>query len=714
MRSFLLRGIVLAVLASAVWANAASAATGPALAGSLSNSATPPAASLSGANAVAVSGTFAYEVSYWSGQLNVVDISNPAAPTIVGSTPSTASMTAATNVTVSGNFAFVTSKNRNASASSNDDGTGNSLTIVDISNPNAPSVTGTLHDPTNLFGAYAVVVSGNFAYIASQGLLANEPISPLTSVGSFSVIDITNKSGPTLAAHIDNSQLSGAVDQGLDHATSVAISGHYAFITAFNSHRLTTIDISNPAAPVVVHTLLDANALSAPDDVVINGNYAYVVNQVNSGMEMAAVNISNPLAPTVAATLTDPHLLGAYRVRTRGNFVYVSANSAASVAAIDVSTPGAPRLAASLTDASHLSNVTGLDVSSTGRYIVATSPRLGTDPKPSLPPYPFQAGGPTITGTVSVIDLDPTPIGVTITPASEPPTVTANTSAAFGFTTTDAVATVQCSLDQSPLAACTNATAALYSSLKAGPHTFTVQATDAAGASAQASFTWTVVKTSATAPPRITGTAQQGKTLSASTGTWTGTPAPSFSYQWQRCNGKASNCKPISKQTKPTYKLTVADVGSRIAVLVTATNSAGSGTAKSTATKAVKWSSGKFATATLTHSGSSRPGLTVSVPSVGSGVLLQKLAISLPKGLSFAGAHGLVVKSGAGKKLSFKVSLKHGTLTVTLKKPAKGVTLTLAGITKSSAAKLKSAKLKLNLGYKGKPARRGSFKLRLS
>ncbi|MDQ6606672.1 MAG: hypothetical protein M3Z06_09020 [Actinomycetota bacterium] len=724
MRDRLLRVIVLGVLGSAFWANAAAAATGPALVGSTSNS-----TSLSGASAVAVSGQFAYEASYWSGQLNVVDISNPAAPTIVGSTPSRPSITAATNITISGHYAFVTSKNRNASPTSNDDGTGNSLTIVDIGTPTAPSVTGTVHAPGGngnvLFGAYALAVSGNFAYIASQGNLSaqGQPSLPLTSAGSFSVIDITNPSGPTLvpSQNIDNSSLSGALDQGLNHATSVAISGHYAFVTAFNSQRLTTIDISNPTAPVAVHSLRDATSFPAPNDVVINGGYAYVVNQTATGLEVAAVNVANPLAPTVVGTLGDPSLRGAYRVRTRGNFIYVSANSAASVAAIDVSSPGAPRLAGSLTDAAHLANVTGLDVSSSGRYIVSASPRLATDPQPSpFPPYPLQTGGPTVTGTVSVIDLDPSPIAVTIAPGSEPASLTASTSAAFSFAVNDAVATVQCSLDHASLAACTSQTTATYASLKPGAHTFTVQATDAAGTSAQATYTWTVTSPpSATAPPRIAGTAQQGKRLSASPGTWAGAPVPTFSYQWQRCNAQGNSCKSIANQTGTTYNVTATDVGSRLVVVVRGSNSSGSASAPSAATGVVKWSSGSFASAKLTHSKSSTPGLSLSVPPVGGGLLIKRLTTSLPKGLSFLGsrsalANGLVVKSRSGKKLAFKLSLKHGTLTLTLTKPATGVTLTLArGRVSKFKSKGKSPKLTVSLAYPSKPIRRGGVKLRL-
>jgi hypothetical protein len=36
--------------------------------------------------------------------------------------------------------------------------------------------------------------------------------------------------------------------------------------------------------------------------------------------------------------------------------------------------------------------------------------------------------------------------------------------------------------------------------------------------------------------PAVTGTATVGQTLSTTDGTWTGAPAPTFSYQWQRNN----------------------------------------------------------------------------------------------------------------------------------------------------------------------------------
>jgi hypothetical protein len=718
--------VLVAITSSAWFVGAATASTGPAVVGAVSNATT-----LSGTMAAAVSGNLAYTASYWSGQLNVFDMSNPANPTLVASTPSTLGLTDATNITIAGHYALVTSKNRNASTTSNDDGTGNSLTVVDISTPTAPTVVGTVHgtalNPQALFGAYAVAVSGNYAFVASQGTLGGQPTSPDTSAGSFAVIDLTAPSSPTVVANIDNASLSGSLTDGLDHATGISIDGNYAYVTAFSGKRLTPINISTPTSPVVETPLHDATNLSAPNDVATQGNYAYVANQVNGGMEFTVVNISNPLAPTVAGTLTDPSLSGAYRVRVSGSLAYISANSASSVAAIDVSNPSAPRLAGAVTDA-RLNNVDGLAISSSGRYLVAGAPRLASEQSVFFPPYPG-AGGPTNTGTVSVIDLQPTPLSVSIVPASEPANPTSQNSANFSFAVSDAVTTVQCSLDSAALASCTTPTTASYGSLGAGPHTFTIQATDSTGATAKATYTWTIgsapVNTSA---PTISGAAQQGHKLTAGNGLWSGSPTPTFGYQWQRCNAKGNSCKAISKQTNNTYAATTADVGSRLEVIVTATNLAGSANATSAATKIVTWSSSAFATATLSSSKTTSPGIILSIPSPGGNLKLSKLIISLPSGLSFSAtrqalAAGSSVRDLHRKRLSFTATLSHGKLTLTFKKPPTGLKLTISrGLVSISSAlekriksrKAKSPNVSLTLNYTGKPLRRGAIRFRLA
>ncbi len=87
--------------------------------------------------------------------------------------------------------------------------------------------------------------------------------------------------------------------------------------------------------------------------------------------------------------------------------------------------------------------------------------------------------------------------------------------------------------------------------------------------------------------PTITGTAKDGSTLTASSGAWTGVAPITYAYQWERCNSSGANCAAISGATASTYKLTSADVGSTIVVAVTATNSAGTGSAASAASGVV-------------------------------------------------------------------------------------------------------------------------------
>jgi hypothetical protein len=85
--------------------------------------------------------------------------------------------------------------------------------------------------------------------------------------------------------------------------------------------------------------------------------------------------------------------------------------------------------------------------------------------------------------------------------------------------------------------------------------------------------------------PAITGSTAQSQTLSASTGTWTGTAPITYTYEWRRCDSAGANCTAIA--TGASYTLLAADIGSTMRVAVTATNAAGSATAVSVQTAAV-------------------------------------------------------------------------------------------------------------------------------
>jgi hypothetical protein len=113
------------------------------------------------------------------------------------------------------------------------------------------------------------------------------------------------------------------------------------------------------------------------------------------------------------------------------------------------------------------------------------------------------------------------------------------------------------------------------------------------------------------APPVVSGVVQVGQVLTASSGTWTGSPA-SATYQWQRCDGGGANCVSIEGATSQTYVPTQADAASTIRVLVTVANTFGSATAGSAPTVPVAAATGPTNTAPPVITGSAQVGQTLS------------------------------------------------------------------------------------------------------
>jgi hypothetical protein len=78
-----------------------------------------------------------------------------------------------------------------------------------------------------------------------------------------------------------------------------------------------------------------------------------------------------------------------------------------------------------------------------------------------------------------------------------------------------------------------------------------------------------------TSPPTLSGTPQQGKTLTGHKGTWSGSPTD-YNYFWTRCDKNGGSCANISGAEKATYTLTSADVGNTVRFKVEAKNADGS------------------------------------------------------------------------------------------------------------------------------------------
>lgn len=119
-----------------------------------------------------------------------------------------------------------------------------------------------------------------------------------------------------------------------------------------------------------------------------------------------------------------------------------------------------------------------------------------------------------------------------------------------------------------------------------------VIATNADGSAAARSAPSDIVRPNAppitnTARPAVSGDPRVGEELTASEGTWSGSPT-SFAFQWQRCDVDATTCFDVTGATGRTYGVRSADVGFRLRVQVAARAGDRLGTATSLPTTVVQ------------------------------------------------------------------------------------------------------------------------------
>jgi hypothetical protein len=114
-----------------------------------------------------------------------------------------------------------------------------------------------------------------------------------------------------------------------------------------------------------------------------------------------------------------------------------------------------------------------------------------------------------------------------------------------------------------------------------------------------------------TAEPTITGVALTGNTLQASPGSWSPSAGVTFGYRWLRCDpaggddSSEKTCAAIDGATRQSYTIASGDIGKRLRVRVTATNTGGTTQATSAATSVVATPGGKPASSSApTISGS--------------------------------------------------------------------------------------------------------------
>lgn len=133
---------------------------------------------------------------------------------------------------------------------------------------------------------------------------------------------------------------------GNSNGVKVAVSGNYAYvITSGGTPDFFSVDISNPASPVLADSLSLAGTLF---NISVSGNYAYVASGDNSN-ELIVVNIADPTNISQIGSYNTAGNSDANGVEAVGSTVYlVLANGTSEFYVINASLPATPSLLGSL------------------------------------------------------------------------------------------------------------------------------------------------------------------------------------------------------------------------------------------------------------------------------------------------------------------------------------------------------------------------------
>lgn len=268
--------------------------------------------------AVSSNGNYAYVTTYTNNGIAVLDMTDPENPSIIGTLTDATNLANAWHIALSSDdqYAYVTTLSANR------------LTVVDISDPTAPSVAGSVQDATNLNNAWGVAVDpvyGNYVYVTAN------------SGARLTVVSVTTKTAPTVHGSVnDATNLAGA------SGVSVEAAGTYVYVAAATNHVLNVVDVSTPSSPSLTGHVTDSTNLDVATHVVTSSSGTYVY--VGCSDRLTVVDVSTPGTPTVTGHLAaaDIDSINSIALSANGSYVYVTNESKDLIVVVDVTTPASP------------------------------------------------------------------------------------------------------------------------------------------------------------------------------------------------------------------------------------------------------------------------------------------------------------------------------------------------------------------------------------
>ncbi len=247
-------------------------------------------------------------------QFYVVDIAQPASPTLVSTTSITGFINyGQSGIRVQGQYVYLVSSTGTA--------TTNLLQIYNVSNPSAPASVGSVQIPLYGFGLW---VSGNYAYVISY--------VGVSSASTLAVVDISNPASPAIV---------GSTNTGTAYVNvaDIKLVGNYAYVAGQSTKQsyILVFDVSNPASPYLLSSLPVAHS---PQGLDIEGNYWYQTLYDQNSLNI--YNISNPASLSPVGTASLSGTCKPQDVTVEGTTAYVACYENSSVAVVDVSNPASP------------------------------------------------------------------------------------------------------------------------------------------------------------------------------------------------------------------------------------------------------------------------------------------------------------------------------------------------------------------------------------
>ena len=251
-------------------------------------------------NGIFIVGTIAYlATSSNTAELVTVDISNPAIPLQL-STLNLGDTGDANTVTVNGNYAYVGKVSATAG--------NNEFYVVDVTSPLNIIVNGTLARLTANINSICVNPAGTVAYIATSQTNAQ-----------FRVVNVTNKLSPASSATVNL----GAVANKLDCS-----SGTYVYIATQNNTtagEVRVYNVTTPTAPTAVGSGYEMGGnITGLDIDPSNPNYLVLATSV-ANKQITSLNISTPSSISLISNLSTGSTLN--KIMVVGSYAYIGSTN---------------------------------------------------------------------------------------------------------------------------------------------------------------------------------------------------------------------------------------------------------------------------------------------------------------------------------------------------------------------------------------------------